>query len=356
MKKIILISVIGIFACSCKKSSSNPSTAVTETQVLTDFVQKLALPEYANLQVKATALNNAVLVLNASPTSANLAAAQQAWRDTRTAWETCEGFLFGPVEDFNYDPNTDTWPVDYHELDSLIANSPNLDVNVVQNLISSLRGYHPLEFILWGQSGNATVDSITAQQKQYMVALSQDILNNIDSLNYSWSATGGNFQKQVLLAGAGATRYTSHQDAFLAIVGAMSDICNEVGQQATGGKLYDPYSTRDSFQTESPFSHNSMADFKNNIIGAQDAYLGTYNGVQGASISNLVSANNISLDNTIKQQFTTAINALNNVNITFETAIFLQRTQLLSAMTALNTLQATLDGPLKVHIQTYVKD
>ncbi len=189
-----------------------------------------------------------------------------------------------------------------------------------------------------------------------MLALSQDILNNIDSLNYSWSTTGGNFQQQVLLAGSGATRYTTHQQAFLAIIGSISDICNEVGQQASGGKIYDPYTSKDSFQTESPFSHNSMIDFRNNIIGAQNAYLCTFNGAQGASISDLVAMHNISLDNTIKTQFTTAINALNNVTGTFETAIFTQRTQLLSAMTALNTLQATLDGDLQTYIQTYVKD
>jgi uncharacterized iron-regulated protein len=226
----------------------------------------------------------------------------------------------------------------------------------VQNLTQSLRGYHPLEFILWGQTGTATSDSITASQKQYMVALAQDILNNIDSLNASWVTTGGNFQQQVLLAGKGATRYTSRQQAFLAIAGSMSDICHEVGQQATGGKIYDPYASRDSFQTESPFSHSSINDFRNNIIGAQNVYLCSFNGAQGASLSNFVAGSNLALDNKIKQQFTAAINALNNVNVTFEIAIFTQRTQLQSAMTALNILQETLDGELTQNIQTYVKD
>ncbi len=357
MKKItIALTCVAALFYGCHKTNNNTTTKVTEDQVLSDFVQKLALPQYQNLQAKATALNSAVTALNTTPTDANLANARQAWRDIRTSWETCEGFLFGPVEDNNYDPNTDTWPVDYHELDSLISNSPSLNVGTVQTLIQSLRGYHPLEFILWGQSGAATADSITANQKQYMLALSQDILNNIDSLNTSWATTGGDFQQQILQAGSGATRYTTHQQAFLAIIGSISDICNEVGQQTSGGKIYDPFTSRDSFQTESPFSHNSLIDFRNNIIGAQNAYLCTFNGVTGASISNLVSQNNISLDNTIKTQFTAAINALSNVTGTFETAIFTQRTQLQSAMTALNTIQATLDGDLKTYIQTYVKD
>jgi predicted lipoprotein len=361
MKKIILlISAACITLSACHKTSNSTTTAnVTETQVLTDFVNVIALPEYQNLQVKANALNNAVIALNDAPTQANLTAAQQAWRDVRTSWETCEGFLFGPVEDYSYDPNTDTWPVDYSQLDSLIAHSTAFSVPVVQNLNQTLRGYHPLEFILWGQSSLATSDSIanaSTSERQYMVALAQDIVNNVDSLNSSWSVTGGDFQKQVLQAGTGGTRFTSHQDVLLAIVGAMSDICNEVGQPTTDGKIYGPYFTRDSFQTESPFSHNSMIDFKNNIIGAQNTYLCTFNGTNGASLSAFVAARNLSLDNTIKTQFTAAINALNNVNVTFELAIWTERTQLQTAMDAINTLQGTLDGDLKTFVQTYVKD
>ncbi len=358
MKKTIFITIISATAIfsGCTKSNSNSATTVTESQVLSDFINKIALPEYQTLQEHAIRLNNAVVSLNAQPNAANLAAAQQAWRDTRTSWETCEGFLFGPVEDNSYDGNTDAWPVDFRQIDSLIANSPSLNVNTVQNLTQSLRGYHPLEFILWGQHGNATADSITADQKQYMVALSQDILNNIDSLNSSWAASGGNFQQQVLLAGKGSTRFKTNQEAFLTIIGSISDICNEVGEQSSGGKIYDPYFSRDSFQTESPFSHNSMVDFRNNIIGAQNAYLCTFNGQQGASISNFVAMHNIALDNKIKQEFSAAIQALNNVNVTFETAIFLQRTQLQSAMNALNALQATLDSDLTIYIQSYVRD
>lgn len=365
MKKasFIFLAAIGasalLFSCH-KNDNNNNNTAtanVSETQVLTDFTNKIALAEYADLQAKATTLNNAIIALNNDPTAANLSAARQAWHDTRTGWETCEGFLLGPVEANNYDPDMDTWPVDYLQLDSLLANASSFDVSYVHNLDQSLRGFHPLEFILWGKTGNATVDSITARQKQYMIALSQDMLENIDSLNNSWATTGGNFQQQVLMPGVGTNpAYTSKQDVLLAIVGAISDICKEVGEQQSGGKIYDPYTSQDSTQTESPFSHNSLVDFRNNIMGAQNVYLCTWNGQSGASLSNFVAARNLSLDNTIKQQFTAAINALNNVPGTFESAIYNARPQLMTAMKALNTLQATLDDQLTTFIKTNVKD
>ena len=351
--RLLVLSFAALSIGGCKKAANNNNAAaVTSSEVVNDFVQKIVLPQYQSLQDKATLLNNAVAALNATPNAANLNAAQQAWRDTRSAWEQCEGFLVGPVEDDNYDPNMDTWPVDYLQLDSLISSNITLNTTTVQSLGQSLRGFHPLEFILWGQSGNATVDSINAKQKQYMVGLAQDILNTVTALNTSWRVSGGNFQAVVLTAGTGSTRYATRKDAMLAMAGGMADICDEVG----GGKIAEPFATRDSLKTESPFSHNSMLDFINNIKGAQNVYLCSFDGSTGASLSSYVNANNLSLDNKIKTQFDAAIAALNSISGTFETAIFSERTQLQNAMDAINKLHATLDSDLKTYIQTYVKD
>ncbi len=354
MKKLIIVMglVFTFFACRKPTENTMPVTTVTSQAVITDFVQKVALPQYAGLLTNATLLNNSLKALNTTPNNANLQAARDAWRATRHSWEQCEGFLIGPVEDNNYDPDMDTWPVDYHQLDSFITTSTSFDVATVHSLEQSLKGFHPLEFILWGRNGDATVDSITAKEKLYMVSLSQDIQNSVDSLNYSWASNGGNFQALLLNAGSGSTRFTTRQEAVLAIAACITDICDEVGN----GKLYEPFSLYDSTKTESPFSHNSITDFTNNMIGAQNVYLCTYNGQTGNSLSNLVSAKNLALDTKIKTQFAAAISALGNVTLNFEPAIYLQRTQLQNAMTAITTLHATLDGELKTFIQTYVKD
>lgn len=355
MKKSFLIlaaASVSMFACKKSSDNNNTTTAVTSKEVVTDFVNKVALPQYTNLQAKATVLNTAVNTLNTTPNAANLLAARSAWQDVRSCWEQCEGFLIGPVEDDNYDPNMDTWPVDYAQLDSFTLNSSSFTAATIQTVGQSLRGFHPLESILWGKSGNATVDSITAKQKQYMVGLSQDILNTCTSLNSSWATSGGNFQATVLNAGAGSALYANRKDALLAIVAGMSDICNEVGT----GKIFEPFTSQDSTKTESPFSHNSMIDFTNNIKGAQNVYLCSYGGASGNSLSNLIAARNLSLDNKIKDQFAAAITALGNVTTTLESGIHTQRTQLQAAMTAITTLQATLDGDAKTFVQTYVTD
>ena len=61
-------------------------------------------------------------------TDANLTAAQTSWKNLRNVWEQCEGYLFGPVEDNEYDPQMDTWPTDANEFDSLLSSNNALGV------------------------------------------------------------------------------------------------------------------------------------------------------------------------------------------------------------------------------------
>ena len=86
-------------------------------------MNKVALPGYDELRTRANALNTAKTTLQTTSTEENLSAAKNAWKELRVTWEKCEGFLFGPIEDDNYDPQTDTWPVNFNDMDALLANS-----------------------------------------------------------------------------------------------------------------------------------------------------------------------------------------------------------------------------------------
>ena len=44
-----------------------------------------------------------------------------AWVAARVPWEQSEGFLFGPVDTFGYDPAMDSWPVNRTDLDAVLA-------------------------------------------------------------------------------------------------------------------------------------------------------------------------------------------------------------------------------------------
>lgn len=349
---------------ACSKSSDSGSSAESFTQiesdVINDFVNKTGIPQYDSLVSAGTALNTSITTLNTNTTDANLAKAQANWRLMRIYWERSEGFLIGPVEAYNYDPNSDTWPTDYHQMDSLLSSTNPLGESDVASLPQTLRGYHPIEYLIFGEGGTRTASQLDARKLKYLVSLSADLLNdNVQPLLNSWTEPPVNYAQQMLTAGSSSTTYKTRLAFFLDITGdnGMAGICNEVGEQDENGKMYNPYINKDSSLTESPYSGTSLNDFKNNIIGLQQVYMGL-NG--GKGLSALVAAKNAGLDLQIQTAITTAVNSFDNISGStgehYEEAIFDKRTQVLQTITALNSLQSLLANDLTNFIKTYVKD
>ena len=352
---IALLCVAAIVIASCKKENKTPvnSSATLETQILTDFPANLANPNYLDIQTKAGIMKDAVALLINTPNDNNLKAVQTAWKNTRSAWESCEGYLFGPVEDFNYDPTMDDWPVNKVDLDSLLASSNPLAVSDIDPLGTTLKGFHAIEYVIFGVGGTRKAAQITPREMTYLSSLTQSLYNTTKELRSSWDPSqSGNFTQQVVTAGKGSTRFTTRKDFFLTLVGTMADICNEVAEE----KMQTPLAAQDSTLDESSFSHNSVTDFTNNIKGVLNAYLSSYNGNSGHSLSELVKSKNASLDQTIQTQINAAVGSFSTITVSYEQAIYTQKNQVKATQTAINTLKATLEGPLTDFINANVKD
>jgi len=357
-KFILTLSVIGLAFAGCKKDNNNNSNNTTaqktlEQSVLTDFAANLANPNYQDIQAKAQVMNSAITTFNATPTDANLEAIRVAWKNTRAAWEQCEGFLFGPVEDYNYDPTMDDWPVNKADLDAVLASNNALQVADVDQLGTTLKGFHAIEYIIFGVGGTQKAANVSARDKVYLASLGESLLNTTTQLRNSWDPASGNYTSEVVNAGKGSTTFTTRQSVFLALVGSMADICNEVANE----KMQTPLAARDSTLDESQFSHNSVNDFKNNITGVLNAYKCQYPGAApGHSLSELVASKNASLDLKIKSQINAAIASFSAITTTYEKAIYTQQNQIKSVQNAIKTLQATLEGDLLTFVQTNIKD
>jgi len=356
-KIITLFGALALIAAGCSKGSKVTPTntdATLEGQILVDFPANLANPNYLDIETKAGIMKDAAAALIATPTDANLKATQDAWKNTRAAWESCEGYLFGPVEDFNYDPTMDDWPVNKVDLDGVLSSSNPLAVSDIDGLETTLKGFHAIEYVIFGVGGTKKASQITDREKTYLASLTQSLYNTTKQLVNSWDPSqSGNFTVQVTTAGKGSTRFTSRKDFFKALVGSMADICGEVADS----KMQEPFAAQDSTLDESQFSHNSITDFTNNIKGISNAYLSTYNGTSGHSLSELVKSKNASLDAKLQTQMTAAVAAFSLLNgTTFEKAIYDNKDKVTQIQTAIRTLKATLDGDQTTFVETNIKD
>lgn len=359
-----LAAVLLLNLSSCKKDAKTtdpveepattaPATGDVKKDILVDLSSNVIYASYTDMANKANTLYTNLQAFNTSTSATDLAASKTSWKEVRSAWEQTEGFLFGPVSVDNIDPRIDTWPIDFARMDSVMASSEVFTNTYIDGLEESLKGFHPLEYLLFGQNGDKNETQFTARQKELMVALALNIKTLCTQAKASWDPTvSGNYTTKFTTAGTGNTTYASQRAAYEELIDAMAGICDEVAN----GKIKEPFDAIDPSLEESPFAKNSIVDFTNNIRSVQNVYLGKYM-ADGKGLEDLIKANNISMDGTIKTKINSAITSLNNITVPFGQAISNtggQRTQVQNAIDAINDLEAYLSADVKTYVKTLV--
>jgi predicted lipoprotein len=355
MKKTFFLASLALTATACKKDSAEPTSpgtpvAFENQQVIHGFAANVALNNYTDLATKSVALREAINTFNTSLTDADLALCRQLWRDTRTSWERSEALLFGPVKTDNIDPQIDTWPVNFTDLDAQLSSGNAFTPEYIAGLDDALKGFHPIEYLLFGLNGQKTASEFTPRQLEYVVALANTLAELTGSLLTNWqTSTPGNYNTIFTEAGAGSPVYATERAAYEEVVTAMADICGEVANEKMGSVLL----AQDPSLEESPYSNNSITDFTNNIRGVENVYLGRYTS-DGVGLENFVREHSLQLDNTIKQQIAASITALGNITVPFGQAISTQHVQVQQAIDAINALATTLNDQLTPLVQQHV--
>ncbi len=276
-----------------------------------------------------------------SPTQDKLDEARAAWRETRRPWEMSEGFLFGPVDTKGHDPALDSWPVNTVDLDAVLAGSQTLTKEYIDGLQGTLKGFHTIEYLLFGTDGNKQPGSFTQREFEYLTALAESLFGTATELRISWTDLGDNFAENLRSAGSSSSIYPSQKAALQELVQGILNIADEVGN----GKINDPFSQQDVTLEESRFSNNSKADFQDNIRSIQHIYTGDYT-QNGVGLDEYVSKKNAALDTRIKSEINAAITAIGAIPGTFTTAITQERAAVEAAQEAVRKLQQTIETEL----------
>ncbi len=358
MKSTYILLAVIVFLASCKKNDENDvvesslSNQEIQTNVLRDFSYNVALASYESLENKTNTFYMACVDFDATQNETNLNNTRNAWKDARSIWEQSEAFLFGPVSTANIDPSTDTWPVDFNALDSLMGTANAFTQSYINSLGDELKGYHPSEYLLWGADGQKLPEAFTARESEYLIALAADLQIKATTLRASWDPdVANNYLSDVVNAGQPTSLYPSQRSAFEELVNGMIGICDEVAN----GKIEEPFAMADPSLEESPFSQNSIVDFKNNILGVKNVYFGKFI-ADGYGIHDFMTKNNLSLHNKIATEIDNALNSFNGITIPFGEAIIQQPTQVQHVINQINILKETLEVDLLPFIQQTVAE
>ncbi len=353
ISKIAMLLSLAIYFQSCKKDEVEQTpVSVNNQDVINDISANINASTYLQLKTNTADLYTASLVFASNSTEQNLHICRDFWKAARSTWEQSEGFIYGPVATENIDPRIDTWPVNFVDLNAQIDGTNQFTDAYVNNLEDALKGFHPIEFLLWGQNGTKTYDQFTPREKEYLVALTKNLETLTADLYSQWNANVTDSYINHFKSPSTSNPYYGNKKAvFQEIVNAMIGICDEVAS----GKIGEPFINADPSLEESPYAQNSLTDFRNNIKSVQNVYLGKFN-ADGVGLEDLVRIYNLSLDNTIKAKINTSITALNNITDPFGTAIISQPTQVQNAITAIEDLKNTLESQLLPFVNQYITD
>ncbi|OWU86714.1 peptidase [Oceanicola sp. 22II-s10i] len=338
---------------------AGPAVAADRGAVL-DTYADIAAAKYADSLTTAQALQGAVDALVASPSEQTLAAAREAWLAARVPYQQTEVYRFGnPIVD-DWEGKVNAWPLDEGLIDyvdasyggptdanefaalnvianpqitiagqeidateitpALIADSLNEADGIETNVA---RGYHAIEFLLWGQDLNGTGpgagdrpytdyvqgDGCTGgncdRRANYLTSATALLISDLEEMATAW-ADGGE-AREALMEDEGTGLV-----AMLTGMGSLS-----YGEQAgermrLGLMLNDPEEEHDCFSDNTHNSHYYDG------LGVQNAYLGRYvrpdgSVVEGASLSDLVKETDPALDAEMRGKLDTTMTALDAI-------------------------------------------
>jgi putative iron-regulated protein len=349
----LLLASGALLLAACKKENNSEPTADTSSVsgvVLNDFTKHIAESNLSDLSAKASLLNDAITAFVSNPSASSFQEIRRNWYETRVSWEQSEAFLFGPVATMELDPAIDSWPVNFVDIDSVVNGSDVFTESFIDSLDPTLKGFHPIEYLAFGESGQREYTSLSARQKDYLVALGAHLKRITAQMIHEWKAEGGNYSAQVAGAGQSGSHYTTQKEAMLEIANGMIGIIDEVGS----GKIEEPFVAKDPTLEESPFAQNSWTDFKYNIVGARNVYMGKFV-MQGKGLTDLVKQHNKSLDLQIQQKMDAVILNIGAYASPFGVSIINDPASVQATQKQLAELKDLLEAQLIPLIQQHVK-
>ena len=308
--------------------------AAPDPAAILDTYASIAQATYEDALSGAQALDAAARTLVAEPTEANLAAARQVWRESRVPYQQSEAFRFGNPAVDDWEGLVNAWPLDEGLIDYVDAGygdasdeNPYYAANIVGHtelriggsdidastidaaLLEQLqeidgvesnvsRGYHAIEFLLWGQDLNGTGPGAGARPASdfdtancthgncdrrgaFLTAATGLLVSDLGDAVAMWSQDGA--------ARADLTDGSAEEGLAMILTGLGSLSYGELAGERIqlGLMLHDPEEEHDCFSDNTAWSHYY------DQVGMQNVYTGRYvrtdgSIVEGPSVAALV--------------------------------------------------------------------
>lgn len=312
MKKTMIAMCVAVALTGCGSSSDgggSGSTTEALAREAVDTYARIAYQAYSDSLQTAQTLDEMLTSFIDAPSSASLEAAKTAWLAAREPYLQTEVFRFydGPIDNPEDGPEGElnAWPMDESHVDYTrdastvgIINDTSVPINE-----TSLRGkneeggeefvsvgYHPIEFLLWGQDDTDPSNGLPGQRPhtdylteggtaenqdrrgEYLDVLGDLIIDDLQFLVDSWSPDdSANFRASFV--------GSNWEDSFAQMLTGMIILS---GFEMAGERLQTALDNGDQEDEHSCFSDNTHRDMAQDVQGVQNVWLGEYQALSSA--------------------------------------------------------------------------
>ncbi len=302
-----------------KANSAIASSKVSEYEselkgIIDNVVDNVIIKTYTNLADDTESLLKTLNGLNVNTLTQNaINNACAEFKKARNHWELSEAFLGGAASDFDVDPTIDSWPLNRTLLISYLS-SGRTDFTEEELDDASILGFHALEFILFRNGSPRKLSEFQgydtykgfgkvsgASELAYAQRICQLLYERTCQLQVAWEGeTTKNANRAALVKTAGLdyqttkgysfgenmknagntsiSTFPSITDAVSQLLSADEGSCVGITDEVGNAKIANPFSSGDVSYVESPFSHNSITDFQDNIRSVRNVWLGSLDG------------------------------------------------------------------------------
>ena len=340
-----------------KANTAIASAKLNETQeqylreVLKTLVSNVIVPTYTALADNVEDLEktlNGLTVQTITQTQINKAC--DDFKAARLYWERSEAFLGGAASDFDIDPTIDSWPLNR----TLLLNYFNNGMNDEMLDDASILGFHALEFILFRDGQPRRVaelqatdtyknfEKITGEQElKYAQEICKRLKERTFQLQVAWDGgknasrlnvvktagldytteAGLSYGDNLVNAGITGSKSTfpTLKDAIAQVLSDDEGSCFAIGNEVGTAKIANPFSAGDVSYVESPYSYNSIADFRDNIRSIRNIWLGSTDKTANKYSFHtfFASVNKQSINQTIEDAYVKSIEGISNMPAPF---------------------------------------
>jgi hypothetical protein len=340
-----------------KANTAIASAKLNETQeqylreVLKTLVSNVIVPTYTALADNVEDLEktlNGLTVQTITQTQINKAC--DDFKAARLYWERSEAFLGGAASDFDIDPTIDSWPLNR----TLLLNYFNNGMNDEMLDDASILGFHALEFILFRDGQPRRVaelqatdtyknfEKITGEQElKYAQEICKRLKERTFQLQVAWDGgknasrlnvvktagldytteAGLSYGDNLVNAGIAGSKSTfpTLKDAIAQVLSDDEGSCFAIGNEVGTAKIANPFSAGDVSYVESPYSYNSIADFRDNIRSIRNIWLGSTDKTANKYSFHtfFASVNKQSINQTIEDAYVKSIEGISNMPAPF---------------------------------------